>query len=144
MAIYFAYGSNMDRSQLEDRVDKTLPRGVARLDDYEVRFNKRSKYGSGKANIVWRVGSSVEGGLYELTDEQLADLDEYEIGYHRVTVIVTRNGTPESVVTYMADPDQIDDNLAPSAKYLETIKRGAQAFGLSREYQERLTATKTR
>lgn len=143
MPLYFAYGSNMDRARLEARIGDVLRSGVARLDDHELRFNKRSKDGTGKANVVQRIGSFVEGGVYEVSDEQLAVLDKFEKGYHRVTIAVSRNKAPEMMVTYIADAAEVDDSLTPSAEYLQFIRRGAEAFGLSRAYQETLAVIET-
>ena len=49
---YFAFGSNMLLERIKKRVPSARVLGNATLGGYALRFNKLSKDGSGKANIV--------------------------------------------------------------------------------------------
>jgi gamma-glutamylcyclotransferase len=138
MPLYFAYGSNMDAERLGKRVDQVKVTGVGSVTGYDLRFNKRSVDGSGKANLVERADAVVEGVLFEVSAAQLERLDGFEKGYHRMPVSVVVNGATQSAITYVADPDQIDDSLTPTTEYLRLIRRGAEAFGLSDAYRQRL------
>jgi gamma-glutamylcyclotransferase len=138
MPLYFAYGSNMDAERLRERIDHVRVTGVGSVSGYDLRFNKRSMDGSGKANIVQRADFAVEGVLFEVSTAQLAKLDRFEKGYHRAPVAVVVNGATQNATTYIADADQIDDSLAPTAEYLRFITRGAEKFGLSEGYRHRL------
>ena len=85
---YFAYASNMNRRQIEARVQRTQLRWmVARLDGYAVQFNKRSTVDqSGKANIVPDGSGVVWGVLFELSEEEFQRLARFEVGYSRKTI----------------------------------------------------------
>src|SRR6185503_12243231 len=94
MPVYFAYGSNMSTTRLRRRARSAVVVGRAYLEGYELRFNKRSEDGSGKANALetGRPSDRVEGLLFELTDLDLAELDRAEgRGYARA---VARVETP--------------------------------------------------
>jgi hypothetical protein len=61
---------------------------VGRLDGYELRFHKRSKDGSAKAD-AFRTGSCGDvawGVVYELPVSELRQLDKVEAGYKRVPI----------------------------------------------------------
>ncbi len=52
---YFAFGSNLLRKQMEERIapEQMIEEGRARLSDYRIAFNKERKNdGTRKANIV--------------------------------------------------------------------------------------------
>lgn len=138
MPLYFAYGSNMDTDRIGARIDHVEVVGVGSVAGYDLRFNKRSVDGSGKANLVERVDGVVEGVLFEVNATQLVKLDGCEKGYHRAPVAVVINGATQNAITYIADAEQIDDSLAPTAEYLRFLTRGAEAFGLSEAYRQRL------
>ena len=75
-AVYFAYGSNMNLTQMKERcgVDFEIL-GVARLEGHEFGFDSK-----GYANIRPQKDSSVFGVLFLISRKQLEILDEYE-GY---------------------------------------------------------------
>ncbi len=83
--LYFAYGSNMNLNQLKnDRKVSVFSIYTGVLENYFLFFNKLSKDGTGKANIVERVGCQVYGIIYEVTKSDLTDiLDNVEKGYQR-------------------------------------------------------------
>lgn len=66
----------------------------ARLDGYALRFNKRSKDGSGKANIEPRDGGTVWGVFYVISAADLTVLDKGEGGYARIRRRVVRHSGP--------------------------------------------------
>lgn len=140
MAFYFAYGSNMDVERLNARVGDVTVVGIATAAGYDIRFNKRSIDGSGKANLVENIAGEVEGVIFDLTSAQLATLDRTEKGYHRAVVNVGMEGGTRDVTTYVADSDQISERLQPTAEYSGFIRRGAVMFGLSEQYRRRLEA----
>jgi cation transport regulator ChaC len=62
---YFAYGSNLSKEQMEERIGSSREARVAWLTGYRLVFNKRSKKdGTGKANIVPAAGATVWGVVY--------------------------------------------------------------------------------
>ncbi len=131
IAYYFAYGSNMQRKRLEDRVGKVVFIGKARLEDYELDFSKKSKDGSGKANITEKVNSIVEGAIFQLSVDQLKMLDKFE-GYpthylrQKIKVQRTKDDRIFSVHVYIAQSDHIQPNLRPTPTYLNYIIDGAK------------------
>ncbi|MFH1112077.1 MAG: gamma-glutamylcyclotransferase family protein [Patescibacteria group bacterium] len=146
---YFAYGSNLDTDQLKTRFEKLKNKnfstiGVAILTNYDLKFNKKSKNGSGKANIIPTQKSEIEGVVFELTDEQFKVLDEYKKGYHRNKVSVNLNNQFIEVTTYIADVTSLYDNLFPTNSYLDKIIKGAKNFNLSDPYQKKLHLFKTK
>lgn len=78
---YFAYGSNMRRRRLEERVGKVRQVGVKILENYEVSFNYGNPIQS-FANIIPKKGGKVVGIVYLLTESQIKLLDFYEGTYN--------------------------------------------------------------
>lgn len=78
--LYFAYGSNMCTGRLRQRVPSADPVRVARLLNHSLRFHKRSRDGSAKAdafftgepeNVVW-------GVVFDIDPADKLRLDEHE------------------------------------------------------------------
>ena len=67
MEMQFAYGSNMDSDRLKQKgIERILENAkIARLDDWEFGFTKKSDDESGKANIIPMTGSIVWGLLLD-------------------------------------------------------------------------------
>ncbi len=112
MAIsYFAFGSNMLLERIKKRVPSARALGVATLGGYALCFNKLSKDGSSKANIVPSADprAVVYGVLYRLDDDDRPRLDKAEglgDGYQIRRVRVRREGAgaEEDAFTYVAAP----------------------------------------
>jgi hypothetical protein len=77
---YFAYGSNMLNKRLVERVPSALVRAIGYIEGYTIRFNKRSKDGSGKCNLVKTEDKNdrVYGVVYDFPDADKPALDKYE------------------------------------------------------------------
>ena len=72
--LYFAYGSNMNLAQMQERCGTGFKKiRTARLDNYEFGFDQR-----GYANIRPRIGEFVWGVAWLITPECIASLDGYE------------------------------------------------------------------
>jgi hypothetical protein len=138
MTLYFAYGSNMDLDQLTRRVGAVKVRGVGSVTGVQLCFNKRSKDGSGKANLMAAPSGAVEGVLCVMEADQLARLDDSETGYHRGSVSVTTEDGVLEAVTYFANSDRIWDGLRPTQDYLALIVGGAERFGLTAAYRQHI------
>jgi len=135
MIWYFAYGSNMDRARLEERlVPERVVMGArvgGRLDGWRLSFNKvrRDTSTSGAANIVPAAGGVVHGTLNEMPEEGLAVLDRFEgvatRQYRRETVPVVRADTGALVeaTTYVA-LNMGSDALLPLRGYLTHLLAG--------------------
>ena len=64
---HFAYGSNMNRTQMHARVGHVVEEHNAHLPNYELRFNKKVRGGTAGANIQPAQGKTVHGVLYGLS-----------------------------------------------------------------------------
>jgi len=144
---YFAYGSNMDPEQMRKRGVKFFSREHAILEGWKLVFNKISSRNSniGFANIVKDESSVVEGILYEITEEGLKTLDEYEgvpSDYQRIEVEVRKNnGEIVKAEVYVANPRKVKDGLKPSKEYLSHLLKGCDL--LSSEYRKKLSEIAT-
>lgn len=143
MPLYFAYGSNMSTARLEARVGPVSFRAVATLQGHALRFNKRSKDGSGKANVVPVAGEGVLGVVFELTDRQLGKLDDFEGGYLRKRLATHVEKVTHAAWVYLAEDHAVDDSLLPTRDYLELLLDGARANGFPPHYLASLEATRT-
>lgn len=142
--LYFAYGSNMLRCRLEERVGLTVDHGTFKLKEYKIKFNKRSIDGSGKTNIIPDNKFEVLGVIYEISKEQLDKLDEDEKGYKRSTVPVVLENNTILVETYIAFPEKTDNNLLPTKDYLSFLIYGSKEHNFPEDYVESLQLIKTR
>jgi gamma-glutamylcyclotransferase len=135
-AWYFAYGSNMNAAQMRSRAGQIHSATPARLENYELLFNKKSRGGSATANIRPAAGKTVHGILYKINEAAFRDLDRFEgvpQHYRRIEVAVTDAGghkVPAQV--YIAT--KVENGLRPAAHYLQTILDGALEHGLPAEY----------
>ena len=129
---YFAYGSNMNPERVASRkLPTTGDPEPGLLHNFELRFNKISRYrvGAASANIAPAFGCSVSGVLYRLTSSNvIKSMDVFENSpedYAREIVFVHANQkTPEVEArlipawTYVAKPHAIDDTLRPTREYV--------------------------
>jgi gamma-glutamylcyclotransferase len=138
----------MDGSVLARRLGRTDARGFARrrglLPDFAIAFSKVSSSDPtiGYATLVSCNGARVEGVLNNLTDTEIARLDEIELvpeHYTRATVgvIDTSNGKTFQSVVYLANPDKLKPGLKPLLSYVETLLGGRDV--LSPSYVAQLT-----
>jgi len=74
---YFAYGSNMKHTQMRERCPDSQFIKAVYLKNAEFRYDGQSKKWDNKAvaNIVSADGQKVWGGLFEVSDNDLAELD---------------------------------------------------------------------
>jgi gamma-glutamylcyclotransferase len=150
--LYFAYGANLDATQMRLRCPEARHVGKARLDDYRFCFPVWSRIRqSGLISIEPSVGDRVWGVLYELRDSDFSRLDQRE-GYdpdrppsrnafNRVSVKVARGqGKTSDAQTYVARPAM--EARSPSADYIAYLLHLAAARGLPEEYQAKLRAVR--
>jgi len=138
--IYFAYGSNMETTTMAAVAPSTTLFGKAKLMNHELRFNKISTDGSGKANIVRISGKEVWGVAYIVDPSGLSNLDEKEKGYRKEIKPIYLDG--EALIhcmTYVSN--QINDNLKPKRSYKDNVLRGAKEHSLPGWYSGQLSQT---
>jgi gamma-glutamylcyclotransferase (GGCT)/AIG2-like uncharacterized protein YtfP len=140
---YFAYGSNLNLSQMKARCPGAKKIGIGRLYGYEICFPRRSssRQGKGVASICEKPGAFVEGVLFQLTNSDWDNLDRYEgvpNSYTRKLVTISMNDGKETVAeTYVANTME-GSPFKPSKAYMDLIIHGAQENGLSVDYVEKL------
>lgn len=155
--LYFAYGSNMDPEQMRERCPDHTVVGLAALSDHELTFPHFSlRWNGGVAGVQIHHGGTVWGVLYEISDRDLAALDEIEGFkgsddehnlYDRclITVELVRaddGSFPRRVraCAYFARPT---NPSPPTREYLDRLVNGARHHRLPDEYVEKLTGIET-
>lgn len=135
---YFAYGSNMNPTQMGERCPAAIALGVVTLLGWDIAINER-----GVATILPAVNDddsvAMEGVLWSVTDTCLETLDRYEgvsSGvYRRKDVRVVRGNQDVVAISYVASSTGRGD---PRPGYLETVLEGADHFKISSAYRVRL------
>ncbi|MDD5127770.1 MAG: gamma-glutamylcyclotransferase [Dehalococcoidales bacterium] len=128
---YFAYASNLSKKQMQERCPGSKPRATAVLPNYKLVFGGWSRqWRGGTASIIRAQGGKVPGAVYEVTEECLKRLDGYEVGYHRLKVIVfDEDGNANEAVTYIR-ASQVEA-APPSKEYAAVIQQGYREWGIS-------------
>ena len=130
---YFAYASNLSRKQMAERAPGAKPLFAATLPNYKLVFSGWSRsWRGGTANIQASHGDKVLGGVYEITEHGLSQLDAkegYPVEYKHMSVLVFPDtGKPVEAVAFIR-PRQLEVTR-PSPEYLTVIKQGYRDWGL--------------
>ena len=132
---YFAYGSNLNKKQMQERCPDSNPLFVATLPNYKLVFVGWSRQWRGSvASIRPFRGEKVLGAVYELSDRDLRRLDSYE-GHpgssNRLNVTVfDEDGESVEAITYIKS-GQLEETR-PSQEYLSLIQQGCRDWGIIR------------
>ena len=133
--IYFAYGSNMESTQMQSRCPGNTPLGTACLSHYTLIFSRWSRsWNSGTADIVPAKGCEVWGMLYNLTCDDLRRVDtfaDYPNSYVRQDIPVQCQGEALPALTYIAVRQGV---FAPSKSYRNQMILGATQNNLPESY----------
>ncbi len=153
-AIYFAYGSNMDPTQMRERCVRSRARGAGFLSGYRLHFPRWSpRRKHAVASIEAFPGAHVWGVVYDMTPEDWACLHPFEghiaeghaeNGYDLIRVEVLVDAAAISARTYVAvpDPSSPDAGLT-SVRYRQQLIDGAVAHNLPQDYVAALRAVPT-
>jgi gamma-glutamylcyclotransferase len=137
---YFAYGSNMNWPQMQRRCPSSRFVCAARLPGYRLAIARHSRLRDcGTANIFRDSDSDVWGIVYEVSDNDMLTMDEFEDGYERQTAAVysaDKHRTPLQVIFYIA-PKEIHAP-SPNAEYKRLMLEGARHWKLPSDYCLRL------
>lgn len=130
--LYFAYGSNINLGQMEQRCPAARPVCPVILDGYELRFRGNGG-GYGVATIAPKKGGHVAGLLWELTPACERALDYYE-GYPHLygkepVTVRDRGGQPFTVMAYVMR-ERYWEPAMPSSSYYSGILEGYRENGL--------------
>ncbi|MGD0075461.1 MAG: gamma-glutamylcyclotransferase family protein [Candidatus Binataceae bacterium] len=150
--LYFAYGSNMDWDQMRERCPSARFVCVAKLEDHQLIFPRKSKRrGCGVASVKPAKTRDVWGVVFQIEELEVGWLDCHE-GYNpnvppshnsyvRKELRVFRDGReqhPLTVWTYVGRPQPGEHK--PSNDYKNTILKGAWFWRLPDDYRCQLDA----
>lgn len=127
---YFAYASNLNQKQMQQRCPDSKPVFRVNLPNYRLVFSGWSReLRGGKATIRLNRGEKVLGAIYDVSEQCLKRLDNYESGYDRLKVTVfDEDGEPVEAVTYIKSGQS--EETKPSAEYLSIIQQGYRDWKL--------------
>jgi hypothetical protein len=148
--LYFAYGSDLDPSEMKAMCPEHRVIGLAVLPDHRLAFPLYSHpWEGGVAGLVHAHGQKVWGVLHELTEADLHALDAHEGWqgpgnqhnlYERETVTVElvrpEDGSAPRRVRASTYTPRVSNPSPPSRRYLDALLRGAQHHRLPEEYVE--------
>ena len=125
---FFLYGDLLNPSQLQRRAPEHQFLYRATLSDHTVRFCRwSSQWRCGLASIVPSQGEQAWGGVFELTDEDVNSMDQFEQDVpqgayrHLQVTVLTEAGEKELVTTYAANPI---GKFKPKDHYLDWVLKG--------------------
>ncbi len=134
--LYFAYGSNMSHNQIRKRCPGSRFIKKAYLEKFEFVYDGYSKSRNGAvANIVHSEKYVVWGGLFEITEEDLAKLDScegYPISYDRKKIDVRDDEANSYNATVYFRKGEIIGT--PHHDYRDIILEGAKDCDLPVDY----------
>ncbi len=137
---YFAYGSNMNWTQMTRRCPSARFISVARLKDHRFAITRQSRRRKcGTADVLPEPESEVWGIVYEIDDSEICALDGFEDGYARVKLFVDPVGDgdrPVEAWVYVAEKETTPP--PPNALYKRLIVEGARHWKLPQIYVEML------
>ena len=142
LLLYFAYGSNMYRKRLSDRIGFIDKWDNGTVLKKQLSFNKLGQDGSGKANLIDQEDEKAYGVIYQVNESDLIKLDRFEVGYERKTLKVQsdNNGYVKAIL-YLAN--NLQDFISPNKEYMNHILRGAEENGLKQNYIDYLKSIPT-
>lgn len=115
MSYYYAYGSNLNLSQMRRRCPNAERVGTCTLPDWQLEFR-------GVATLVPVAGAKAPGAIYRLGDGDLERLDRYEgERYYKDEFVAEIGGQPERVMVYLMSAGE---PAAPSPAYYGAIRQG--------------------
>ena len=136
MAIYAAYGSNMNPAQMAARCPHSPQRGSGWLEGWRLTFGGEDLSWEGAlGTVVEAEGERVFVVLYDITEPDEAALDSWDgvtLGYYRKLKVrvATLDG---DVVAWLYVVNAYEGGL-PSALYLAAMADAAEAAGAPDDY----------
>lgn len=137
---YFAYGSNMNHTQMKQRCPASKFIKRAFLENHKLVFDGYSNTkNAAVANIVMSSGELVWSGVFQISEKDLTSLDFYE-GYptcydRREVVVCDDRGEQIRAIIYYRWLRELGQ---PSSDYMNIIIEGAIQCGLPEEYIQKL------
>jgi gamma-glutamylcyclotransferase len=137
---FFIYGDNLNPTQLKRRAPEHKFLFHAYLPDHTIQFGRWSnQWRCGLATVIPSQGERVWGAVFDLTDEDVKELDKFEGdlpegAFRHVEVNVFReDGQKEFVTTHVANAI---GKFKPKEHYLDWIATGVRHWKLPDECTE--------
>ena len=124
--LYFAYGSNLNIAQMDNRCPLAQLVSRAVLEGYELAFR------CGVLTILPKEGGRVEGLLWRVNAWDELTLDRYEGYPHLYTkelLPVQTDSGPQTVVAYVMTAPYCEKAQPPASAYLQTVLEGYRMAG---------------
>jgi hypothetical protein len=143
VAMYAAYGSNMDPAQMAERCPHSPQRGSGWLEGWRLTFGGEELGWEGAlATIVPDSGERVFVVLYDLSETDEAALDRWDAAatldyYRKLRVRIAT--LEEETLAWLYVLNAYEGGL-PSARYLGIMADAAEAAGAPGDYVTRLRA----
>ncbi|MDP3711064.1 MAG: gamma-glutamylcyclotransferase family protein [Mycobacteriales bacterium] len=136
MALYAAYGSNLDPDQMHERCPHSPVVGTGWLEGWRLTFGAEDLGWEGSlATIVEAPGQHVFVGLYDVTRDDERGLDSWEGAdsglYRKIRLRVHTLDGDKLAWVYVLDGYE---GGLPSARYLGVLAAGAEAAGAPDDY----------
>lgn len=136
MALYAAFGSNLDPEQMKQRCPHSPFLGTGWIDGWRLTFGGEDLGWEGAlATIVEAPGEHVFVGLYDLTDADARELDSWEGAdsglYRKLRVRVATLEADKLAWVYVLDGYE---GGLPGARYLGVLAAAAEAAGAPVDY----------
>lgn len=143
MALYAAYGSNLDPTQMGQRCPHSPAAGTGWVVDWRLTFGGEDLGWEGSlATLVPEPGQSVFVALYDLTPEDESHLDSWEGAdtglYRKIRLRV--HTLDRDLLAWVYVLDAFEGGL-PSARYLGMLAEAAERAGAPDDY---VTGLRTR
>ena len=143
---FFFYAYNLNLSQLKRRAPEHKFLFTAYLPDHSVQFCRWStQWRCGLASVIPSPGEKVWGAVFEITDEDLEILDEFEGDVpqgayrHLPVTVITEAGEKLLVTTHAATPI---GKFKPKEHYIDWVLKGIKQWKLPEECAEQWKAYK--
>jgi hypothetical protein len=146
VAIYAAYGSNMDPARMSRRCPHSPQRGTGWLEGWRLTFGGEDMGWEGAlATVVEQRDERVFVVLYDISDEDEAALDGWDgatLGYYR-KLRVRVAALEGDVLAWLYVLNDYEGGL-PSASYLGIMADAAEAAGAPDDYVASLRVRRCR
>jgi gamma-glutamylcyclotransferase (GGCT)/AIG2-like uncharacterized protein YtfP len=142
VALYAAYGSNLDPTQMRDRCPHSPSRGTGWLEGWRLTFGGEELGWEGSlATVVEDAAHRVFVMIYDVSRPDESILDEIEFAttglYNKIRVRVHTLDGPALAWLYVLDGYE---GGLPSARYLGVMADAAEGAGAPRDYVAELRA----
>jgi gamma-glutamylcyclotransferase len=134
---FFLYADHLNPTQLKRRAPEHRFLYLATLADHTIKFCRwSSQWRCGLASVVPSPGEKVWGGVFEVTDEDLKIMDEFEQDVpqgayrHLQVTVLDEAGSKELVTTYAAIPI---GKFKAKDHYLDWVMKGLTQWKLPQE-----------